>query len=292
MRNEPLPRGLARSFGLRAERDSLPAGCVVWHVLHVPTGGRDVGLAQIAAAQDGLITADQLGQLGLDRSAIAHRVRHRRLLRVLPRVYLAGPGRLTERVHLAAPLLWPATTLTPAGAAALWLWACWTPRGPGRPGHSRRRASRREPPRGQSPPRPPPRCPGRPHSARTPGHEPRPRAARLRPRGHRRSRSRSASAARLSGLTSDHELANVLDRHQRRPGTARLRRVLATEQGTAVTRSEAERRFLRLLAEADLPRPEVNARAAGFEVDFLWRPEALVVEIDGYRYHSGRATGS
>ena len=27
---------------------------------------------------------------------------------------------------------------------------------------------------------------------------------------------------------------------------------------------------------------------AGLEVDFLWRPEGLIVEMDGYRYHSGQ----
>ena len=81
------------------------------------------------------------------------------------------------------------------------------------------------------------------------------------------------------------------DRHQRRPGTARLRRVLATEQGPAVARSEAERRLLRLIAEADLPCPEVNVGVAGLEVDFYWRAEGLVVEIDGYRLSTPDTAG-
>ena len=73
-----------------------------------------------------------------------------------------------------------------------------------------------------------------------------------------------------------------------RTGRARLARLHAAEQGAVITRSEAERRMRRLLAEADLPAPQVNAIVAGLEVDFLWRPERLIVEVDGYRYHSGR----
>jgi hypothetical protein len=37
-----------------------------------------------------------------------------------------------------------------------------------------------------------------------------------------------------------------------------------------------------------LPAPEVNARVGRYEVDFLWRDLRLVVETDGYRYHSSR----
>jgi len=33
----------------------------------------------------------------------------------------------------------------------------------------------------------------------------------------------------------------------------------------------------------------VNARILGHEVDFLWRDEGLVVEVDGFQFHSTRA---
>jgi very-short-patch-repair endonuclease len=33
----------------------------------------------------------------------------------------------------------------------------------------------------------------------------------------------------------------------------------------------------------------VNARILGHEVDFLWRDERLVVEVDGFQFHSTRA---
>ncbi|HEX6115972.1 MAG TPA: DUF559 domain-containing protein [Solirubrobacterales bacterium] len=56
------------------------------------------------------------------------------------------------------------------------------------------------------------------------------------------------------------------------------------------TRSDLERRFLRLLRAHDLPIPAVNARIGPYTVDFLWRSERLVVELDGYAYHSDRHT--
>lgn len=55
------------------------------------------------------------------------------------------------------------------------------------------------------------------------------------------------------------------------------------------TRSELERRFLRLCRRHRLPSPEVNAAVGTHIVDFLWRDSRLIVETDGYRYHRGRA---
>ncbi|HSR42149.1 MAG TPA: DUF559 domain-containing protein, partial [Longimicrobiales bacterium] len=57
----------------------------------------------------------------------------------------------------------------------------------------------------------------------------------------------------------------------------------------ALTRSEAEERFLGLVRKSGLVAPEANARVAGYEVDFLWRAHRLVAEVDGYRYHSSTA---
>jgi len=56
----------------------------------------------------------------------------------------------------------------------------------------------------------------------------------------------------------------------------------------ALTRSELERRFLRLCRRHRLPRPIVNARIGPYEVDFLWRESRLVVETDGFEYHGTR----
>jgi very-short-patch-repair endonuclease len=54
------------------------------------------------------------------------------------------------------------------------------------------------------------------------------------------------------------------------------------------TRSELETRFVTLCRRNRLPMPETNVAIAGFEVDFLWRENCLVVETDGFKFHRGR----
>ena len=56
-----------------------------------------------------------------------------------------------------------------------------------------------------------------------------------------------------------------------------------------ITRSEAEERMLRLIRDGGLPQPEVNARVEGLEVDFLWRDESVIVEVDGFAFHGHQA---
>jgi very-short-patch-repair endonuclease len=58
---------------------------------------------------------------------------------------------------------------------------------------------------------------------------------------------------------------------------------------TDLTRSELERRFLRLCRRHRLPTPGVNVRVGPFIVDFLWRDKRLIAETDGYRFHRGRS---
>jgi very-short-patch-repair endonuclease len=62
-----------------------------------------------------------------------------------------------------------------------------------------------------------------------------------------------------------------------------------TQDQPSLTRSEAERRLLYLVREAGLPLPQTNVRVAGLEVDFFWPELRLVVEVDGYAFHSSRA---
>jgi very-short-patch-repair endonuclease len=64
---------------------------------------------------------------------------------------------------------------------------------------------------------------------------------------------------------------------------------IGEEGGRDRTRSDLERRFLRLYRRHGLPPPEVNVRIGPYLVDFLWREPRLVVEADGYLYHRGRA---
>ena len=52
-------------------------------------------------------------------------------------------------------------------------------------------------------------------------------------------------------------------------------------------RSDLEEDFLALFLEHRLPRPETNVKIGRHEVDFLWRPQRLVVEADCFLYHRG-----
>lgn len=55
-------------------------------------------------------------------------------------------------------------------------------------------------------------------------------------------------------------------------------------------RSIVLRRFLRLCRRHRIPAPRVNVRVGTFLVDFLWEESRLIVEVDGYEYHRGRAS--
>lgn len=98
----------------------------------------------------------------------------------------------------------------------------------------------------------------------------------------------AVAEAQVQRLVDRRALTDQLHRNPRRAGTRALRSLLEVDGGTAPTRSDAERRFLELVRAADLPLPAVNTRIGRFEVDFLWPNERLVVEVDGYAYHSHR----
>jgi very-short-patch-repair endonuclease len=97
---------------------------------------------------------------------------------------------------------------------------------------------------------------------------------------------RALNEAMLQRRVSPHSLNEQFSRYPRHRGTAALKE--AIRPGPAFTRSEAERRALDLIRRAGLPAPEVNQRVEGHEVDLLWRAQRLVVEIDGYAFHSTR----
>lgn len=105
------------------------------------------------------------------------------------------------------------------------------------------------------------------------------------------------SAARLRKAIERAERMELLDlraiesllaRTKGHPGYGRLRQALQAYREPAFTRSELERRFLRLLREAGLPRPATNAFVAGYELDAYWEHERFAVELDTYEFHGGR----
>lgn len=106
----------------------------------------------------------------------------------------------------------------------------------------------------------------------------------------RRRVTRAVNEAEIRRLADSLSIEDLVARHPRRAGLATLKAILAAGNiGAAVTRSELEDRFLAFLDAAGLPRPQVNAalrlRDRWIEADCLWRPQRLVVELDGHATH-------
>lgn len=101
--------------------------------------------------------------------------------------------------------------------------------------------------------------------------------------GHRV--QRALNEAERRGLGDNPSLTDLLHRYGPRRGSAKLRRLTVTDE---LTRSELERRFLRFLDDHNLPRPQTNALVEGYEVDAYWPEHNLVVELDGFAFHSTR----
>jgi very-short-patch-repair endonuclease len=85
------------------------------------------------------------------------------------------------------------------------------------------------------------------------------------------------------------ELEDVLERAPNHRGAPILKQLLRHRGPAALTQSEAEERFLKLVRDAGLPLPETQVSIAGYTVDFFWREQRVAFEIDGYRFHTSRS---
>ena len=75
-----------------------------------------------------------------------------------------------------------------------------------------------------------------------------------------------------------------------RNGSGLLTSVLAVHKpGTTRTRSELEELFLAVCDDHGIRRPDVNVEVEGFECDFVWTRERLIVESDGAAAHGTRS---
>ena len=100
---------------------------------------------------------------------------------------------------------------------------------------------------------------------------------------------RALAEARVRRLLRDGELEVALGRAGTRAGAGKMRALLRDEGPPTLTRSEGERRMVRLTRAARLPVPVCNSPVAGYSVDFLWPAQRVIVEVDGYVYHGHRA---
>jgi very-short-patch-repair endonuclease len=111
-------------------------------------------------------------------------------------------------------------------------------------------------------------------------------AARLDRRSLRRLIERAQDLRRFDPAA----IQPILERRAGRPGCRLLRDLIDLHQPDVDrARTRLERLFLRLVRSARLPKPQVNVHIAGAERDFAWPAQRLVVEADGYAYHSSRA---
>ena len=85
-------------------------------------------------------------------------------------------------------------------------------------------------------------------------------------------------------LVDPETLRASLDWLPYRPGRRRLCALLDRATCTLTT-SELERRFLPLVREAGLPAPDTQQQLGRHRVDFHWEKLGLVVETDSLRYH-------
>lgn len=227
-------------------------------------------VAALAHRQHGVISTAQLGRCGVTPTRVADWVRGGRLHPVHRGAYAVGHLPVSrEGWWMAAVLaLGDGAALSHRSAAALWSFA----------------------------PRFAPEWSDRPVDVVVPGH-----SGRARRRGIRVHRSVTlvdAEVTRHRGIpvtTPARTLADLRRVASRAAWDAALREAeflrlpldgLFAGDGT---RSGEERRPLGICTRHGLPRPERNARIGPHVVDFLWREAKLIIEVDTYGTHGGRA---
>jgi hypothetical protein len=91
-----------------------------------------------------------------------------------------------------------------------------------------------------------------------------------------------AEARRVFDLRA---IERMMARSPGRRGLKPLAKVIAGYLEPPVTKSEFERFFLLLCADAGIPLPQTNLLIAGHRVDAVWLDARLVVELDSRKHH-------
>lgn len=251
---------------------------------------RDLRVAQIAARQHGLVSARQLLACGLDRNAIAVRVRRGSLHRIHRGVYAVGHPALTQTASFTAAVLacGAGAALSDHAAAAHHELLGWERTEPDVtvPGNGGRKLDGIRVHRRRLDPRDVWTRDG--IRVTSPARTILDLAGTMGPRQLRRT-VRQAQAERRVNVRA---LLELLDRHPGHRGAARLRAVIA--DGPAPTRSEHEDLVLDLIDRGGIERPELNVwlklDGRSISPDMLWREQRLVIECDSRRWHSDPLT--
>jgi predicted transcriptional regulator of viral defense system len=244
-------------------------------------------LARLAGEQHGVVSHQQLVELGYSEAAIGRGITSRRLHRIHRGAYAVGnPKPSTHGRCLAAVLACGRGAMLSHDSAA-WLWglrsSCPSRTEVTLPARGHRRAGL--------------------HIHHSTILEPIDEAVRegipttsvartlldCAARGRRRRTDSLLERAERLDLLDIPEIEEILTRSGRHAGKSRLARAVDLYRDPAFTRAGTERRFLEAVLKAGLPRPAINTFVAGHEVDAYWAKERFAVELDGYQTHGTRA---
>lgn len=246
----------------------------------------DRGLAAVAGLQHGLLNNDQLTELGVSRHAIRHRVQTGRMHRRYRGVYAVGVAELGAVGELFAATLASPDSLVTAGSA-LWRWGA-IPHCPGdihlvAPGNRPNRAGLVVHAAGTALPRED-RC----ALERVPLTSPARALMDYAELAEIEDLERALNELRALRLLPTGDLDALRARTFGRRGWGRLGPLLASDAGEGFSRQEAERLLRALVRLAGLPAPGQNVSLFGWEVDFYWPAQGVVVEFDSWSFHGGR----
>lgn len=244
----------------------------------------DGKIAALAKRQRGYITRRQLLELGVGRESINRRLRSCQLIRVYTGVYAVGhePTLPHDRAFAALLASGPDSAMSHGSAASAWrVFRGWQmPFEVTAPSVHRRRGIRVH--RAALAPQDIKRCLGLrvTSPART--------LLDIAPRVREKTLRRALNDLRLAGHLRLEDFAELLSRCPRHPGAKRLRSFIQAPNGP--TRSAFEDAFMAFTGRFGLPRPQMNVKINGIEVDAFFPVERVIVELDGYEFHADRGT--
>jgi very-short-patch-repair endonuclease len=253
---------------------------VEWQVMHEV----ERAVAGIAGRQDNVISRDQLLGAGLGRGAIAHRVKAGTIQRLHWSVYLLGAAPPTPMARARAAALACGDDAVVSHRSAAEVFGLLPQSGGAvdvtvaarnfapREGITRHRVAH---------------LPGQDVTsvrglrvtsiART--------ICDLAATESRNDVMRAFQEALYRRVVTPRALGAVLTREPRRKGAPVIHSLIDDPR---MTRSERERLLLKLIDQADLPKPVSNVQLHGHLVDIFWPDQRLILEFDGWGAHGHR----
>lgn len=104
----------------------------------------------------------------------------------------------------------------------------------------------------------------------------------------RRELNRAVDRAKRRGLLDLHAIDQLLERRGRVPGASHLREALALYRKPVFDRARSELLLLDAIEKEGVSPPAVNPWVGEWEIDFYWEAERFAVEVDGWETHGSR----